>query len=389
MMTIKEMAQAIQPEVVAFRRDLHAHPELGMQEFRTTEKIAAAMDELGVPYRLTEPTGLIAEIKGTQKESGKCVLLRADMDALNIQEETGLPFSSEHPGVMHACGHDTHTAMLIGAVKILNQLRNQFSGTVRCVFQPSEETGKGALMMIDQGAAEGADMGMSIHIYSLWPTGVMKMRRGYIAASTDKFTIKVIGKGCHGAGPDQGVDPIYASAAIIQQLQTMVSREFLPVDPVVVSVCSIHGGSRFNVIPESVEMEGTCRAFSRDIWERIPGVMERIVTHTAASLRCAAEVTFDRVTQPLICDNTAADIMEGAIRKIIDEDSQYDEAPIQMGGEDFAAFGSCCPIVWVQLGADGGAPMHSAQVNFDESAFVNGTACYAQFAIDALEQLNA
>ena len=135
-------------------------------------------------------------------------------------------------------------------------------------------------------------------------------------------------------------------------------------------------------------MEGTCRAFSRDIWERLPGVMERIVSHTAAALRCTAEVSFDRVTQPLSCSPEAAGILEGSIRKIIDDESQYGEAPIQMGGEDFAAFGSRFPIVLVQLGADGGAPMHNSRVNFDEEAFVNGTACYAQFAIDALAYLN-
>lgn len=389
-MTIKEMAQAIQPEVVAFRRDLHQHPEPGFQEFRTTQKIAAVMDKLGIPYRLTEPTGLIAEIRGTQKESGRCVLLRADLDALPIQEETDLTFASENEGVMHACGHDTHAAMLVGAAKILNQMRDQFAGTVRCVFQPAEELGKGAEAMMAQGAANGADAGMSLHIYSLWPTGEIKMRRGYAAASTDKFTIKVTGKGCHGAGPDQGVDPIYASAAIIQQLQTMVSREFAPADPVVVSVCRIEGGSRFNIIPETVEMEGTCRAFSREVWEQIPVVMERIVSHTAAALRCTAEVTFDRVTQPLICDSALVDIMEGTIRKIADDASQYGEMPTQMGGEDFAAFGSCIPIVWLQIGASGeqGVPMHSSKVCFDENAFVYGTACYAQFAVDALEALS-
>ena len=388
MTTIKEMAKALQPETVALRRDLHAHPELGLQEFRTTKKIASIMDRLGIPYRLTEPTGLIADIRGTGGGSQRCVLLRADLDALNIQEETGLPFASETPGMMHACGHDTHAAMLAGAAGILNQMRDQFAGTVRLVFQPAEEIGKGALLMIDQGAADGVDMGMALHIYSGWPTGVMKLRRGYAAASTDAFTIKVTGQGCHGAGPHQGADPIYAAAAIIQQLQTMVSREFPPTDPVVVSVCHITGGDRFNVIPGSVEMEGTCRAFSRDIWERLPGVMERIVSHTAAALRCTAEVSFDRVTQPLSCSPEAAGILEGSIRKIIDDESQYGEAPIQMGGEDFAAFGSRFPIVLVQLGADGGAPMHNSRVNFDEEAFVNGTACYAQFAIDALAHLN-
>lgn len=387
-MTIKEMARDISPEVIALRRDLHMHPEISMHEFRTTKQVAAVMDHLGISYRLTEPTGLIAEIQGTLGESSKCVLLRADMDALNVQEETGLPFASKNQGVMHACGHDTHTAMLVGAAMILQQLRDQFAGKVRMVFQPSEETGEGAELMIAQGAGEGVDMAMAIHIYSNWPTGVMKFRRGPMAASTDAFTIKITGKGCHGAAPHQGIDPVYAAASVIQQLQTMVSREFPPTDPLVVSVCKLEAGNRFNIIPECAVMEGTCRTYSNSIWEHIPPVMERIVSHTAAALRCQAEVTIDRVTKPLICDNEACDIMEQTILKIVDDPSQYGEAPMQMGGEDFAAFGTCAPIVWVQLGANGGAPMHSSRVNFDEDALANGVACYAQFAVDALKRLN-
>ena len=359
-----------------------------MEEFRTTKRVAEEMDQLGISYRFTDPTGVIAEIKGTKGESDKCVLLRADMDALNIQEETGLPFSSEEAGKMHACGHDTHTAMLFGAAKILQQMRDQFAGTVRLVFQPAEEIGKGAQLMIDQGAAEGVNMAMSLHINAPWATGVMKVRKGPVAASTDGFTIEVIGEGCHGAAPQQGIDPVYASAAIIQQLQSMVSREFSPMDPVVVSVCKVTAGSRFNIIPEKAEIVGTCRAYSNEVWQQLPKVMERIVTHTAAALRCQAKVTFERITMPLICDAEAVDIMEGTIQKIMDDPSQFGEAPMQMGGEDFAAFGSCCPIVWVQLGGDGKAPMHSSHVNFDETALVNGMSCYAQFAMDALEKLN-
>lgn len=277
-MTVKEMARQLQGEVISLRRALHAHPELSMQEFETTNRLAADLDALAIPYRRTAPTGLIAEIRGTGAESSACVLLRADMDALNITEETGLPFSSENPGIMHACGHDTHMAMLMGAVKILHRLRHEFAGTVRIVFQPGEEVGTGAEQMISQGAGDGVDMAMAIHIYSSWPTGVMKVRRGAVAASTDAFTIKITGKGCHGAAPHQGADPIYAGTAIVQQLQTMVSREFPPTDPVVVSVCKFHAGSRFNIIPEEAVLEGTCRTFSQSIWEQLPSVMERILS---------------------------------------------------------------------------------------------------------------
>lgn len=386
-MDIKMMAHEIQPEIIAFRRDIHEHPEPGLKEFRTTRKVAAELDKLQIPYRLTEPTGIIAEITGTKGESSKRVLLRADMDALTIQEETGLPFASQN-GFMHACGHDTHTSMLLGAAKLLTRLRDQFAGTVRLVFQPAEELGVGADMMIAQGAAKDVDLGMALHIASFLPPHVLSSKSGPWAAATDKFTIRVIGQGCHGAGPDDGADPICAAAAIISQLQTMVSREFKPIDPVVVSVCSIHGGERFNVIPDDVVMVGTCRCFHPEIWKQIPAVMERIAQNVAAALRCRAEVTFERVTKPLNCDKKAYEILDGTVRKIIQDPSQWEEAPITMGGEDFAAFGECMPIVMAHLGAGPSYPMHSSRVCFQEDAFETGVACYTQFALDALEKLN-
>ncbi len=388
-MNVLKLAKQIQPEVVEFRRELHAHPELSMQETETTCRVQRELDKMGIGYRKLNPTGLVAEIRGTQAESSHCVLIRADMDALNIQEETGLSFASENSGVMHACGHDTHTAMLLGAATLLNQQKHLFAGTVRLVFQPAEETGEGAKLAIAQGAADGAEMGMALHIYSDWPTGVLRARKGPAAASTDKFKITVTGKGCHGAAPNQGADPIYAGAAIVQNLQSMVSREFWPVDPIVVSVCQFHAGDRFNVIPETAVLEGTCRTFDHEIWEKIPEVMERIAQNTAAALKCEVKVEFDRVTMPLNCDARVADILKGAILKVVDHPSQFSESPIQMGGEDFAAFGDKIPIAWVQLGANGGAPMHSSKVNFDENAFPYGVACYVQFALDALHALSS
>ncbi len=199
-----------------------------MKEFRATQKISAVMETLEIPHRLTEPTGLIAKLRGSREGPEHCVLLRADIDALPIREETGLPFSSEYAEVMHACGHDTHTAMLIGAVRILHQLRDQFSDTVRFVFRPGEETGKGADLMIAQGAADGADMGMAIHIFGSYAPHQVEATSGPAAAATDFFRIELTGKTCHGAHPHTGVDAAYGAAAILVQLQSMVSREFPP-----------------------------------------------------------------------------------------------------------------------------------------------------------------
>lgn len=387
-MEIREIAHALQPELTALRRELHRHPELSMREFATTQKLAAMLEEAGVPYRLTEPTGLIAEIRGARGESEKCVLLRADLDALPVQEETGLPFASENDGVMHACGHDLHTAMLMGGIRILRQLRDQFAGTVRCVFQPAEETGKGAELMLAQGAARGADMGMALHVFGSYAPHQTEVKTGAAAAATDLFRIEVTGRSCHGAHPQTGADATYAAAAIVVQLQSMVSREFPPTDPVVVTVGSLHSGTKGNIISGSAVMEGSCRSFSKEVWTALPTVMERIVKETAAALRCEAQVTFDRVTKPLICDEEACRILSEAVHKVLPDPALWREGTINMGGEDFAAFGDAIPIAWLKLGAGSPYPMHSGKVCLDEAVLEDGAACYAQFALDALEALN-
>ncbi|MGM9671386.1 MAG: M20 family metallopeptidase [Oscillospiraceae bacterium] len=388
-MDIKKMAHEIQPEVVAFRRDLHAHPEKSLKEVRTTQKVAQTLDQLKIPYRLTTPTGLIAEIKGTKAESGRCVLLRADMDALSIQEETGLPFASQNEGVMHACGHDTHTAMLVGAAKLLNQLRDSFAGTVRLVFQPAEETAEGAKLMLEQGAAEGVDLGLGLHIHSDFPVGSIMIREGALGAAADKFTIRITGKTSHGAQPNAGADATYAAVAVVTQLQTMVSREFDPMTPVVVTVGSFHSGTRFNIVSGEAVLEGTCRCHDLDVWERLPGIMERIAKNTAAALRCEAEVTFERLTRPMINAKSVCQIARGAAEKIVDDSSLLLEDLQEMGGEDFSEFGEFIPVLMAKVGADSEYPMHSSRVCFHEEAFETGVAMYTQFAIDVLEKLNA
>ena len=389
-MDIRQLAHEIQEYVVAFRRELHKHPEESLKEFRTTDRVAEELDKLGVPYRRTDPTGLIAEITGTAGASGKIVMLRGDMDALSLQENTGLPFASENPGFMHACGHDTHTAMLLGAAKLLSGLKDCFAGTVRLLFQPAEEVAKGADLMIEQGAMEGVGMGMGIHIYPLNAVGELMTRPGYQFAATDQFIIRVKGKGCHGAGPHQGIDATYAAASIIVNLQTMVSREFDPITPLVVTVGSCHSGSRFNIVSGEAVMEGTCRSFDRAVYAALPEVMSRIAKNVAAGLRCEAEVEFIRLTQPLINDAHAVELGKRAAAKILKDPSLLTESPISMGGEDFASFTALAPCAFFQLGAGGpdSYPQHSDRVCYDEESFETGVAMYVQFALDALEELN-
>lgn len=386
-MDIKALAHEVQPQVVAFRRDFHQNPETAFEEFRTTQKVCEELDKLGIPYRKTEPTGVIAEITGTQGPSSHRVLIRADMDALTIDEETGLPFASTN-GFMHACGHDTHTAMLLGAAMVLSKIKDEFAGTVRLVFQPAEEIANGADHIIAQGAADDADIGMAIHISSGDPIGALVCSPGDACAASDRFLIKVHGRDCHGAYPHDGADPVVAAAAIVMGLQTMVSREFDPLNPIVVTVGAVHAGSRYNVIPREAVLEGTCRSFDRGMWEKIPEVMARIAENIATAYKCTAELTYERGTKPLTNDKMVFELVKDVAKKILDDPSLWIESAPAMGGEDFASFGDKMPIALVDLGAEGGAPMHSSKVNFHEEAFETGVACYVQFVVDALAKLN-
>lgn len=213
----KDLVLQVEDKVKEFRHDIHRHPEPSMKEYRTTKKVTEYLDCLGVSYRQTGEIGVLAEIKGTKAESDKVVLIRADMDALELQELTDLPYKSEEDGLMHACGHDTHTSMLLGTIEVLNQLKDQFAGTIRFVFQPGEEVGKGALYMIEHGAADNVDMGMGLHV-SFAPLGKLTMRDGDEMASCDQFTIHVHGKATHGAAPQNGRDATVAAASLVMNL---------------------------------------------------------------------------------------------------------------------------------------------------------------------------
>lgn len=388
MTKINEMAKAVVPEVVEFRRDLHRHPEPSMKELRTTSRVCEKLDELGISYRRTGDIGVIAEIHGELGE-GPTVMLRADMDALSIKEETGLPFASENEGFMHACGHDTHTSMLLGTAKILQELKPTFAGTVRLVFQPGEEVAEGAKYMIAHGAMENVDMAFGLHIQSAWgnaKVGGTITKDGPLFAACDMFKIKVSGKSAHGCIPQAGADALVAASSIVLNLQTMVSREFEPMEPVVVTVGTMHSGDRFNIIAGSAELTGTCRSFNAGIYDKLPTVMERIVKNTAEALKCTAEVEFNRLTRPLINNSEAYRILKGAEAKVIPEDMRF-EGKLSTGGEDFAEYMTYAPSVFMQLDAGGIYPQHSCHVQFDESSFANGIAIEVQFALDALEAL--
>ncbi|MBR2824851.1 MAG: amidohydrolase [Solobacterium sp.] len=386
--TIRDYAKEVLPHVIELRRDIHAHPEEGMTTVRTASKVCEELDRLGITYRKVEDNGVIAEIKGEKGNSQNIVMLRADMDALCTFEKTDLEFKSQVEGKMHACGHDLHTSMLLGTASILNQMKDQFDGTIRLLFQPGEEIAIGAKYLIEHGAMEGVGMGFGFHVDPLSPSHTVLAKPGSDWAAVDHFYITVHGTGAHGATPQDGYDATVAASAIVMNLQTMVSRECNPMKPLVVTVGSFHSGNAFNIVSDTATLEGTCRSFDLDIYDMIPTSMERIAKQTAEAFHCTADVRVDRLGGPLINDEHAYEVLKNACKKVLRNEEDFKLAVPAMIGEDFAEYGKYCPIVFAHLGCDGGYPLHSSYVNFKEEAMETGMCVEVQFALDALEDLS-
>ena len=370
-----------------YRRHIHAHPETGMECPKTSDYICSILDLLEVPYRRTGASGVIAEIKGTKGEDGHIVMLRADMDALPVLEKTGLPYASQIEGRMHACGHDLHTAMLLGTAEVLMRIRDTFAGTVRLLFQPGEEISQGAKMMIAEGAMDGVGAGLGIHMDPLSPVGVLRAKTGPDWAAVDQFKIIIKGSGAHGATPQKGVDATVAAAAVTMALQTIVSRETDPMHPLVVTVGSLHSGTGYNIISSEAVLEGTCRSFDEDVWEHIPEALERIVRSTAESFRCTAEIQLQRHCRPLVNHPYAYGILKESALEVLDQEENFMPAIQEMIGEDFALFAEMAPCVFAHLGCEGGYPLHSNYVSFKEEAMRTGIETEVRFALHALADL--
>lgn len=385
---IQEYCREVFAEAVRIRREIHAHPEPGMECYETAERVKRELDRIGIPCRVIDRIGVVGEIRGTAGESDKVVMLRADMDSLSVPEKTGLPYASEYEGKMHACGHDIHSAMLLGTAEVLMKIRDRFAGTVRLVFQPGEEISMGALYLIERGVLEGVGMGFGMHVEPLAPVGRLLCRRGPDWAAVDHFYITVHGTGAHGATPQDGADATVAAAAIVMNLQTMVSRECNPMKPLVVTTGMMHSGHGFNVISDEATLEGTCRSFDDEVYDMLPEVMERIAKRTAEAFGCTADVRFDRLAKAVINDDHAYDVLKGAADKVLADKADWLEAKQAMIGEDFAEYAYRVPCVFAHLGVDGGYPLHSSYVNFKEEGMLTGMAVEVQFALDALADLN-
>lgn len=275
MISINEIKK-YEKEIIDIRRDIHMHPETGFEEVRTSEKVAKLLEEYGIEViRNIAKTGVVGILKGTGE--GKTIALRADMDALNMPEECELEYKSKIDGKMHGCGHDTHTAMLLGAAKALSENRDKINGTVKFVFQPAEEGPKpgGGTLVMESGILDDVDAIYAIHVNPLFETGMIAIYQNEAMASTDFFRIVLKGKGTHASAPHTGIDPIVMSSQVISAFQNIISRELDPVDPAVISVCTINGGSTFNVIPEDVTLTGTVRTLNEEVREKVFDRMEK------------------------------------------------------------------------------------------------------------------
>lgn len=384
-MNIQDKRSDYEEYLLKMRRYFHQNPELSGKEYNSSRVIKEELDKMGIQWRACGlETGVLATVQGGKP--GKTILLRGDMDALTVQEQTGLPYASQTEGVMHACGHDCHMAMLLTAAKILQDTREELCGTVRLAFQPAEEIAKGANSMIEQGAMDGVDACFAIHVWADVKSGSVSLASGPRMASCDEFRVAVKGKGCHGAQPEQGVDAVVATAAIINNLQTIVSRETSPMDPAVITIGTIQAGTRFNVVAENSYMTGTTRCFSKEIWDKFPDMLNRVIHSTAESLRAEAEVEYIRMVPPTINDDRVAAVGRAAAVKVMGEGAVAD-CPPTTGAEDFSCYTQKAPGAIALLGIyneEKGTvwPNHSGNFLVDEEQLIKGALLYVQVARD-------
>lgn len=394
-MDILQRAKELQEEIVKHRRELHKIPELELNLPKTVSYITKELAKMEIPYvLLVNGNAIVAEIG--KKKDGKCIALRADMDALPIAEETGLDFSSTHPGKMHACGHDGHAAMALMAAKILKEREHLLEGKVKIFFQPGEEIPGGAKPMIEEGCMKNptVDAVIGLHeggILGEFPTGVIGVKSGAMMASMDRFKIIVHGKGGHGARPHEGIDPIIIISEINLALQKIISRELSPTAPCLISVCQIHGGTTQNIIPNDVWEEGTARALDEKTRDFMECRIREIAQGIAKTYHAQAEVIYERFYPVLKNDEKFTNFFEGIAREMFGREEVVRLSEPTMGGEDMAFFLQQAPGTFfilnnLKVSSDGITyPHHNSKFDVVEDVFYRGTALLAETAFRYLK----
>jgi len=375
-------------QAVTWRRHLHQHPELSFHEEETSQFIYDTLISLpGLIVTRPTRTSVMARLIGDQP--GRVLALRADMDALPIHEENDFAFRSSRDGVMHACGHDGHTAMLLAAAQVLCEHRDKLSGEVRFLFQHAEELFPGgAQEMVDAGVMDGVELVLGTHLWASLPVGSIQVGAGPLMAAPDTFRIRILGKGGHAAHPDQTIDSIAIGAQVVTNLQHIVSRNTDPLEPLVVSVTRFIGGTADNVIPGTTELTGTVRTFDARLRDRVPELMERVVKGITEAHGASFEMTYQRGYRPVINDAQAADLLRGVLVETFGEEAVLSAVP-SMGGEDFSAFLQQAPGCFFFLGAGNrskgiDAPHHHPRFTVDESALPMGVRAFVAATLHVL-----
>ncbi len=371
-------------ELTALRQDLHANPELGLEEHRTAAIVAEKLESWGIEvHRGIGRTGVVGVVRG--RPGNRAVGLRADMDALPMQEMTGLPYASTVSGKMHACGHDGHTAMLLGAARCLAETRD-FDGTVNLIFQPGEEGVGGALAMLEDGLLERfpCDTLFGMHNATGLDVGQYAIGAGPFMAGGAFFDITVHGKGSHGARPEVSIDPVLTACHIAAALQSIVSRNISPRETAVVSVTKVTGGDAYNVIPQSATLSGTARFFSKEVAQQIEAGLKRVAEGIAAGFGATAELDFRLIFAPTINDPGATTAIADAAAELVGEDKVNRNREPVMGSEDFSFMLEKVPGAYIHVGNGPGAAAHNPHYNFNDEAIPYGAALYVQVARKAL-----
>ena len=383
---LRTLVEAQKDWIVNIRRKLHRIPERGFDLFKTQKVVMDALDEIGIPYT-TERTWVIGLIEGALP--GGVVALRADMDALPIDEPAGCPFASEHPGMMHACGHDAHTAMVLGAAKVLYGMRDQLHGSVKLLFQPAEETDGGAEPMVQAGAMENphVDRVYGLHVMPRLPVGVVETRAGTLNASTDSVHIDVHGRAGHGAYPESSMDAIVCAAQMVTALQTLVSRNLSPLASAVLTFGIIEGGTAQNIICDKVALRGTLRTANSEIRAMMRQRIAEVASGVASAMGCTADVNVIPGYAALVNNDAEAARVARIGARLFGGENMVEKKEPSMGGEDFSFFSDCAPGAFFHIGCSAAnkadpAPLHSKDFDLDENCLTVGTLMHVALALD-------
>jgi amidohydrolase len=391
MKTSMEQAQAIFEELVEIRRDFHMHPELSLQEYRTAEKIEEYLTKWGIEHERIAHTGVVGIVRG--REGGKVVAIRADIDALPITEVEDRPYRSQNEGVMHACGHDMHATILLGAAKVFKGMEGNFDGTVKFFFQPAEEAQGGAKRMIEAGCMENprVDHVIGLHVHPTVPAGKLQFKSGAFCAMSCRATITIRGKAGHAARPNTAIDAVAVACQVVSSLQMIVSRQVSPLDSVVLTFGSIHGGTKANIIADEVVIDGTLRTLSREMREDVEAKINQVANQVAGAYGATAEVVLNEGYPALINDAESVDVTLKVAEGLVGRDNIVMMENPSMGGEDFSFFSDLVPSAFYNLGCGNEAKgmtatLHHEAFDADEDCIPLGVAMQVESALALMKK---